>query len=376
MTHHRALDRRQRPPRGGRPARRRHRSRDRPGDRPGRLRRRRGHRGRGRLGQGRVRRLGPHLGERPHPGRLPLPRAAQRAQGRAGRDHHRRARQGALRRPRRGVPRPGGRRVRVRHPAPAQGRQLPAGLDRGRRARACVSRSAWSASSARSTSRRWCRCGSSRSRSRPATPSCSSRARRTRPPRSGWPSCGRRPACPDGVFTVLQGDKVAVDGLLDHPDVASISFVGSTPIAEYVYERASRAGKRVQALGGAKNHMVVLPDADLDLAADAAVSAGYGSAGERCMAISVVVAVGDTGDALVEKIADAHPHPAHRRRRPRVRHGPAGDRACTATRWRRTSTPARPRARRSWSTAARSTSTASRTASGSARRSSTTSPRR
>lgn len=114
----------------------------------------------------------------------------------------------------------------------------------------------------------------------------------------------REAGLPDGVFTVLHGDKVAVDGLLDHPDVASISFVGSTPIAEYVYERASRAGKRVQALGGAKNHMVVLPDADLDLAADAAVSAGYGSAGERCMAISVVVAVGDTGDALVQKIAE------------------------------------------------------------------------
>lgn len=114
----------------------------------------------------------------------------------------------------------------------------------------------------------------------------------------------REAGLPDGVFTVLQGDKVAVDGLLDHPDVAAISFVGSTPIAEYVYERASRAGKRVQALGGAKNHMVVLPDADLDLAADAAVSAGYGSAGERCMAISVVVAVGDTGDALVQKIAE------------------------------------------------------------------------
>ncbi|WP_308194163.1 CoA-acylating methylmalonate-semialdehyde dehydrogenase [Nocardioides sp. SR21] len=109
---------------------------------------------------------------------------------------------------------------------------------------------------------------------------------------------------PDGVFTVLHGDKVAVDGLLDHPDVAAISFVGSTPIAEYVYERASQHGKRVQALGGAKNHMLVLPDADLDLAADAAVSAGYGSAGERCMAISVVVAVGDTGDTLVQKIAE------------------------------------------------------------------------
>ena len=108
---------------------------------------------------------------------------------------------------------------------------------------------------------------------------------------------------PDGVFTVLQGDKVAVDGLLDHPDVASISFVGSTPIAQYVYERATAAGKRVQALGGAKNHMVVLPDADLDLAADAAVSAGYGSAGERCMAISVLVAVGGIGDELVERIA-------------------------------------------------------------------------
>src|ERR1700754_1541666 len=108
---------------------------------------------------------------------------------------------------------------------------------------------------------------------------------------------------PAGVFNVLQGDKTAVDELLTNPKIKSISFVGSTPIAEYVYERASRAGKRVQALGGAKNHMVVLPDADLDLAADAAVSAGYGSAGERCMAISVVVAVGDIGDRLVDAIA-------------------------------------------------------------------------
>ena len=108
---------------------------------------------------------------------------------------------------------------------------------------------------------------------------------------------------PDGVFTVLQGDKLAVDGLLEHPDIAAISFVGSTPIARSIYERGTAAGKRVQALGGAKNHMVVLPDADLDLAADAAVSAGYGSAGERCMAISVVVAVGEIGDPLVEAIA-------------------------------------------------------------------------
>ncbi|MEU0465281.1 CoA-acylating methylmalonate-semialdehyde dehydrogenase [Amycolatopsis sp. NPDC006131] len=109
---------------------------------------------------------------------------------------------------------------------------------------------------------------------------------------------------PDGVFNVLHGDKEAVDALLQSPDVEAISFVGSTPIARYVYEEASKSGKRVQALGGAKNHMVVLPDADLDLAADAAVSAGYGSAGERCMAISVVIAVGSAGDELVARIAD------------------------------------------------------------------------
>jgi malonate-semialdehyde dehydrogenase (acetylating)/methylmalonate-semialdehyde dehydrogenase len=108
---------------------------------------------------------------------------------------------------------------------------------------------------------------------------------------------------PDGVFTVVQGDKVAVDALLDHPDVAAVSFVGSTPIARYIYETGTTRGKRVQALGGAKNHMVVLPDADLDLAADAAVSAAYGAAGERCMAISVAVAVGDVGDRLVDAIA-------------------------------------------------------------------------
>ncbi|WP_039799399.1 CoA-acylating methylmalonate-semialdehyde dehydrogenase [Nocardia araoensis] len=109
---------------------------------------------------------------------------------------------------------------------------------------------------------------------------------------------------PAGVFTVLQGDKVAVDELLDNPGVKAVSFVGSTPIARYVYQRGTAAGKRVQALGGAKNHMVVLPDADLDLAADAAVNAGFGSAGERCMAISVVVAVGGAADDLVGKIAE------------------------------------------------------------------------
>jgi malonate-semialdehyde dehydrogenase (acetylating)/methylmalonate-semialdehyde dehydrogenase len=112
---------------------------------------------------------------------------------------------------------------------------------------------------------------------------------------------------PDGVFNVVHGDKVAVDAILAHPDIAAVSFVGSTPIARYIYETGTRNGKRVQALGGAKNHMIVLPDADLDMAADAAVSAGYGSAGERCMAVSMVVAVGGVGDELVAKIAERLP---------------------------------------------------------------------
>ncbi|MFJ4017370.1 CoA-acylating methylmalonate-semialdehyde dehydrogenase [Microbacterium sp. NPDC090014] len=109
---------------------------------------------------------------------------------------------------------------------------------------------------------------------------------------------------PDGVFTVLQGDKLAVDGLLHSPVVQSISFVGSTPIAQYIYETASKNGKRVQALGGAKNHMLVLPDADLDLVADQAVNAGYGAAGERCMAISVVLAVEPVADELIAKVSE------------------------------------------------------------------------
>jgi malonate-semialdehyde dehydrogenase (acetylating)/methylmalonate-semialdehyde dehydrogenase len=109
---------------------------------------------------------------------------------------------------------------------------------------------------------------------------------------------------PDGVLNVVQGDVVAVNALLDHPGVDAVSFVGSTPIARAIHQRATTAGKRVQALGGAKNHMLVLPDADIGQAADAAVSAGYGSAGERCMAISVVVAVGDVADALVPAIAE------------------------------------------------------------------------
>ena len=114
----------------------------------------------------------------------------------------------------------------------------------------------------------------------------------------------QRAGLPDGVFNVLHGDKVAVDRLLQHPAVKAISFVGSTPVAQYVYETGTRNGKRVQALGGAKNHMLVLPDADIDMAADAAVSAAYGSAGERCMAISVVLAVGPVADPLIAAIGE------------------------------------------------------------------------
>ena len=121
---------------------------------------------------------------------------------------------------------------------------------------------------------------------------------------------------PDGCFNVVNGDKVAVDRILDHPDIAAVSFVGSTPIAKYIYETGTRNGKRVQALGGAKNHMLVLPDADLDMAADAAVSAAYGSAGERCMAISVVLASESIADALVDKIKD---------RIPAIKVGPASE---------------------------------------------------
>ena len=107
---------------------------------------------------------------------------------------------------------------------------------------------------------------------------------------------------PEGVFNVIHGDKEAVDAILAHPDIAAVSFVGSTPIARYIYENGTRNGKRVQALGGAKNHMIVLPDADIDLAADSAVSAGYGSAGERCMAISAVLTIGEAGDRLIEGV--------------------------------------------------------------------------
>ena len=121
---------------------------------------------------------------------------------------------------------------------------------------------------------------------------------------------------PDGVFNVVHGDRVAVDRILEHPDIVAVSFVGSTPVARHIYETGTKNGKRVQALGGAKNHMIVLPDADIEMAADAAVSAAYGSAGERCMAISVVVAVGDVADPLAEAIEQ---------RLPKIKVGPGNE---------------------------------------------------
>jgi len=126
----------------------------------------------------------------------------------------------------------------------------------------------------------------------------------------------KKAGLPDGVFNVVHGDKVAVDRILDHPDIEAVSFVGSTPIASYIYSTGTANGKRVQALGGAKNHMVVLPDADINMAADAAVSAAYGSAGERCMAISVVVAAGGVGDKLIEAVKE---------RLPKLKVGPGTD---------------------------------------------------
>ena len=175
---------------------------------------------------------------------------------------------------RRGGPRPGEHRVRLRHPPPAQGRLQRAGVDRRRRV--------LHPPAARRRRRHHAvqlpghgpdvdvrQRHRLRQHVRPQAV-----ARRTRRRRCSWPTCSRQAGLPDGVFNVVQGDKVAVDRILEHPDIAAVSFVGSTPIARYIYETGTAHGKRVQALGGAKNHMVVLPDADIDMAADAAVSAG------------------------------------------------------------------------------------------------------
>ena len=221
-----------------------------------------------------------------------------------GADRLLRARQGARGREGRGHPRHGGRGVRLRHPAAAQGRVLRPGLDRRRRPTRSASRSACAPGSRRSTSRSWCRCGCTRWRSPCGNTFVLKPSERDPSVSNFVAELYAEAGLPDGVFNVVHGDKVAVDALLDHPDVAAVSFVGSTPIASYVYERATAHGKRVQALGGAKNHAVVMPDADLDFTANQLTAAGFGSAGQRCMAISVAVAVGDAADPLVERLRE------------------------------------------------------------------------
>ena len=232
------------------------------------------------------------------------------------RDPHLGARQGALRRARRDRPRHGGRRVRVRSRAPHEGRLLRERLDRHRRLHAPPA----------ARRRRHHQPVQLPGDGAAVVLPDRDRGRQRRDPQAqregpvGGELDGRaadaRPACPTASSTSCTATRRRSTPCSTHPDVASISFVGSTPIAQYVYETATGHGKRVQALGGAKNHMLVLPDADLDLAADAAVNAGFGSAGERCMAISVVLAVDTVADELVEKVTERMATP-HDRRRPR-----------------------------------------------------------
>ena len=306
-----------------------HGTRDQPGDRSGHRRsgagqcrgRARGDRRRGRGVPG----LARHLAGQAHPGAVRLPRAAQRPQGRAGRDHHRRARQGPLRRARRGQPRPGGRRVRLRHPAPAQGRHHRERVDQRRRRLHPPAARRRSASSPRSTSRPWCRCGSSPSPSPPATPWCSSRPRRTRRPRCGWPSCGPRPACPTASSTSLQGDKVAVDELLTNPDVEVDLVRRLHP------DRAVRLRDRHRCTASAcrpwaarRTTRSSCPTPTWTWPPTRWSTPASARAGERCMAISAVVAVGPIADDLVAKIAERTIAVEDRRRHPRLRHGSAG----------------------------------------------------
>ena len=191
-------------------------------------------------------------------------------------------------------------------PTLLKGGLLGAGVDRRSTCTRSVSRSASSPGSPRSTSPPWFPCGCGRRRSPAGTLRAEAVGEGSRPRRSSRPSCSRRPGCPDGVFNVVHGDKVAVDAMLEHPRRSRPSRSSARHRSPATSTRpATGHGKRVQALGGAKNHMIVLPDADVDMAADAAVSAGYGSAGERCMAVSVVVAVGDVADPLSPRSRNA-----------------------------------------------------------------------
>ena len=304
-----------------RPPRRRLRSGDRPGHqaRGLRVRGRAGRRRRGR--EGRLPGLARDVALEAHRHHVQDPEPGRGAPPRAGRPPDRRARQGPVRRARRDRPRAREPRVRVRRPEPAQGRVQRAGLAAASTSTRSASRSASWPGSRRSTSRRWSRCGCSRRPSRPATRSSSSRPRRTRPRRTSWPSCSPRPASRTASSTSSTATRSR--STRSSPTRTSRRCRSSARRRSRATSTrpGTKAGKRVQALGGAKNHMIVLPDADIDMAADAAVSAGYGSAGERCMAIATIVAVGDVADPLVEAIKARLPKvkvgPGQRSRRPR-----------------------------------------------------------
>ena len=255
-----------------------------------------------RRGQGGLRRVVADLAEPAHQGAVRLPRAGQRPRRGDRRADHRRARQGALRRARRGAARPRGRRVRLRHPEPAQGRLLRPGLHRRRHLlvpRAARRRRRHHAVQLPGHGADVDVPGRDRLRQH-------LRAQAQRAGPVGVDAAGRavaaRPGCPTASSTSCTATRSRSTRSSTHPDVAAVSFVGSTPIARYIHERGTANGKRVQALGGAKNHAIVLPDADLDFAADHLAAAAFGSAGERCMAISAAVAVGAAGDRIVAAV--------------------------------------------------------------------------
>ena len=272
---------------------------------------------------GRVPRLVADLGERPDQDHVRLPRAGERERRAARRGDHRRARQGALRRARRGAARPRGRRVRLRHPEPAQGRLLRPGVDR--RGHVLVPRAA----------RRRRRHHAVQLPGDGADVDVPGRDRlrehvRAQAQRAGpvGVAADRRAvaagrAARTASSTSCTATRSRSTRSSTHPRVAAVSFVGSTPIARYIHERGSATGKRVQALGGAKNHAIVMPDADIDFAADHLAAAAFGSAGERCMAISAAVAVGSGADAVVAAVSRAGPRGQGRPRpRRRQRDGP------------------------------------------------------
>ena len=287
--------------------------------------------------------MGPDLADEAHPGAVRLPRAAQRPQGGARRAHHRRARQGALRRPRRGHPRARGRRVRLRHPASAQGRLLRERVDQGRRVLDPPAARRRRRSSARSTSRPWCRCGSSRSRSRAATPWSSSRARRTRRPQLPWPSSGRRPGCPTVSSTSCTATRRRSTRCSTHPDVVRRSPSSARPRSRATSTRpAPRTASGCRRWAARRTTWSCCPtptSTSPPTPPSTPASARRASAAWRSPRSSPSTR---SATSWSPRSRDRMAGLQHRRRPPRQRHGPARHPGRTATRSRRTSTPASP----------------------------------